>query len=51
MKRVSLALAVTVLLLLFVGVGTAAAEPPAAQDSGQLAGSDQDAVGAAGTAQ
>ena len=51
MKRVSLVLAVTALLLFFVGVGTAAAEPPAAQDSGQLAGSDQDAVGAAGTAQ
>ena len=51
MRRVSLVLAVTALLLLFVGVGTAAAEPPAAQDSGQLAGSDQDAVGAAGTAQ
>ena len=51
MKRVSLVLAVTALLLLVVGVGTAAAEPPAAQDSGQLAGSDQDAVGAAGTAQ
>ena len=33
-----------------VGVGTAAADTPS-QDSGQLAASDQDALGAAGTAQ
>jgi hypothetical protein len=51
MRRLSLALTVVVLLLLVAGVGTAAANPPASQDAGQLAGSDQDAVGAAGTAQ
>jgi hypothetical protein len=50
MKRLFLALCVVALLLLTVGVGTAAADPPS-QDSGQLAASDQDALGAAGTAQ
>jgi hypothetical protein len=51
MKRVFLALAVALLLLLVTGVGTAAANPPASQGSGQLAGSEQDAGAAAGTAQ
>ncbi len=51
MKRVFLALAVAFLLLLVAGVGTAAASPPATQGSGQLAGSEQDAGAAAGTAQ
>ena len=51
MKRAFLALAVAFLLLLVAGVGTAAASPPATQGSGQLAGSDQDAGAAAGTAQ
>jgi hypothetical protein len=50
MKRLFLALCVVALLLLTVGVGTAAADPPS-QDSGQLAASDQEALGAAGTAQ
>src|SRR5918996_4082802 len=51
MKRLCLALAVGVLLLLVTGVGTATASPPVIQDAGQLAGSDQDAGAAAGTAQ
>jgi hypothetical protein len=51
MKRVFLALAVAFLLLLVAGVGQAAAMPPALQDAGQLAGSDQGAGAAAGTAQ
>jgi hypothetical protein len=51
MKRLLLALATGVLLLLLVGVGTATANPPAGQTSGQLAGSGQDAGAAAGTAQ
>ncbi len=51
MRRVFLALAVAFLLLLAVGVGSAAASPPATQGSGQLAGSEQDAGAAAGTAQ
>ena len=51
MRRVFLALAVALLLLLVTGVGTAAANPPASQGSGQLAGSEQDAGAAAGTAQ
>jgi hypothetical protein len=51
MKRLCLALAVGVLLLLVTGVGTATASPPVIQDTGQLAGSDQDAGAAAGTAQ
>jgi hypothetical protein len=51
MRRVFLALAVAFLLLLAVGVGSAAASPPALQGSGQLAGSEQDAGAAAGTAQ
>lgn len=50
MKRLFLALSVVALLLLVVGVGTAAADTPS-QDTGQLAAGDQDAVGAAGTAQ
>ncbi|MGH3132308.1 MAG: hypothetical protein ACRDNY_00945 [Gaiellaceae bacterium] len=51
MRRVFLALAVALLLLLVAGVGTAAANPPASQDAGQLAGSEQDAGAAAGSAQ
>ena len=51
MKRLFLALTVAVFLLLVAGVGTAAADPPASQDTGQLAGSDQDATSAAGSAQ
>jgi hypothetical protein len=51
MKRFLLALATGVLLLLLVGVGTATAGPPAGQGSGQLAGSEQAAGAAAGTAQ
>jgi hypothetical protein len=51
MRRVFLALAVAALLLLAVGVGTAAANPPASQGSGQWAGSEQGAGSAAGTAQ
>jgi hypothetical protein len=51
MKRLCFALAAVVLLLLVAGVGTATASPPATQDAGQLAGSDQDAGAAAGTAQ
>ena len=51
MKRLCLALAVVALLLFVTGVGTATAAPPVVQDSGQLAGSDQDAGAAAGTAQ
>ena len=51
MKRLCLALSVALLLLLAVGVGTAAADVPELQDAGQLAGSDQDAGAAAGTAQ
>jgi hypothetical protein len=51
MKRLCLALAVGVLLLLVAGVGTAAANPPELQEIGQLAGSDQGAGSAAGTAQ
>ena len=51
MKRLCLALAVAALLLFVTGVGTATANPPATQGSGQLAGSDQDAGAAAGTAQ
>ncbi|HJR95386.1 MAG TPA: hypothetical protein VJ807_08100 [Gaiellaceae bacterium] len=50
MKRLFLALSVVALLLLTVGVGTAAAQAPS-QDTGQLAASGQDALGAAGTAQ
>jgi hypothetical protein len=56
MKRLCFALAVVALLLFVTGVGTATAAPPVIQDSGQqdsgqLAGSDQDAGAAAGTAQ
>src|SRR5918996_2092999 len=51
MRRLCLALAVGVLLLLVTGVGTATASPPVVQEAGQLAGSDQDAGAAAGTAQ
>jgi hypothetical protein len=51
MKRLCLALAVVALLLFVTGVGTATAAPPVVQDSGQLAGSNQDAGAAAGTAQ
>jgi hypothetical protein len=51
MKRLCLALAVGVLLLFVTGVGTATANPPATQGTGQLAGSAQDAGAAAGTAQ
>jgi len=51
MKRVFLALAVALLLLLVTGVGTAAANPPASQGSGQWAGSEQGSGAAAGTAQ
>jgi hypothetical protein len=51
MKRLLLALATGVLLLLLAGVGTAAANPPAGQTTGQSAGSGQDAGAAAGTAQ
>jgi len=51
MQRLCLALAVGVLLLLVTGVGTATASPPVIQEAGQLAGSDQDAGAAAGTAQ
>jgi ribosomal protein L24 len=51
MKRLCLALSVAFLLLLVVGVGTAAADVPGSQDAGQLAGSDQGAGAAAGTAQ
>jgi hypothetical protein len=51
MQRLCLALAVGVLLLLVTGVATATASPPVIQESGQLAGSDQDAGAAAGTAQ
>ena len=50
MKRLTLVLTVAVFLLLTAGVGTAAADPPA-QLAGQEAGSEQDAVGAAGTGQ
>ena len=51
MKRAFLALTVALLLLLVAGVGTAAANPPASQGSGQWAGSQEDAGAAAGTAQ
>ena len=51
MKRAFLALTVALLLLLVAGVGTAAADPGATQDLAQLAGSDQGAGSAAGTAQ
>ena len=51
MKRAFLALTVALLLLLVAGVGTAAANPPAGQSSGQWAGSQEDAGAAAGTAQ
>ena len=51
MQRLFLALAAVVLLLLVAGVGTATANPPTTQGTGQLAQSAQDAVGAAGTAQ
>jgi hypothetical protein len=51
MKRAFLALAVALLLLLVAGVGTAAANPPASQGSGQWAGSEQGSGAAAGTAQ
>jgi hypothetical protein len=51
MKRALLALALGVLLLLVAGVGTATASPPDTQSAGQLAGSDQGAGAAAGTAQ
>jgi hypothetical protein len=51
MKRVFLALAAALLLLLVTGVGTAAANPPASQGSGQWAGSEQGSGAAAGTAQ
>jgi len=51
MKRSLLALALAVLLLLIAGVGTATASPPAGQSSSQLAGSEQDAGAAAGSAQ
>ena len=51
MKRAFLALTVALLLLLVAGVGTAAADPGVTQDLAQLAGSDQGAGSAAGTAQ
>ena len=51
MKRSLLALATGVLLLFTAGVGTATASPPASQSSGQLAGSEQGAGAAAGSAQ
>ena len=51
MKRAFLALAAALLLLLVAGVGTASADPGATQDLAQLAGSDQGAGTAAGTAQ
>jgi len=51
MKRAFLALPVALLLLLVAGVGTAAADPGVTQDLAQLAGSDQGAGSAAGTAQ
>jgi hypothetical protein len=51
MKRLFLALTVVVFLLLVAGVGTAAADPQPLQTIGENAESEQDAVGAAGTAQ
>ena len=51
MKRAFLALAAALLLLLVAGVGTASADPGVTQDLAQLAGSDQGAGTAAGTAQ
>ena len=51
MRRSLLALATGVLLLFTAGVGTATASPPVTQSSGQLAGSEQGAGAAAGSAQ
>jgi len=51
MRRSLLALATGVLLLFTAGVGTATASPPVSQSSGQLAGSEQGAGAAAGSAQ
>ena len=51
MKRSFLALAAAFLLLLIAGVGTATANPPASQNSGQTAAGEQNSGAAAWTAQ